>query len=203
MKKLLYFCFYLFYLNCSGQNQLRLDSNVYNVDITINENIHLQSVVKQLLSGYCEGKWNAYYPNFEYNSVLHHDFLAHYSAFYQKVGNNFCWQDYCNATFMNEFYSNFYSTVKVKEYLYYNQNQNIIKRDLAWIQLNFNFQGKIVPSVKFWFKELKNTVPIHVDYLNNNYSIQQIFDNILFIKKEYTVPKSNQIIENQDNIEQH
>jgi hypothetical protein len=184
---------------------MQLDSTEYTLNLEITANAYLKAGVTQLLQGYCEGKFPAYYPKYDRNEVLHHDFMAHYAMDYMNTNDDFCWQDFCGHPDLLKFYKLFSKKVKIKEYIYVNHNRNIVQREVAWIQLYYEGMDRtgamrLFPSIKFWFREVGNSVTIyHKDYAKS-YSLQQVIDNRFFIiNEQFPSVLQQKVIYNDDN----
>ncbi len=140
-----------------------------------------------LLKGYCSGKWNAYYPKYEYNQCLWNEYLAHYQTANNNEQNLYCIDDYCSQPYFKALYDNFTRKIGYREIYYFDAKHSVIKRELLSIQLYYSFQdfkGEWihVPSLIFWMKEI-NVIPNAI--LINN---KQIRWEAWTLEKEFATP---------------
>ena len=187
---------------------LYLDSIEYTINLEKLENAYLKLAVNELLIGYCEGKYHAYYPKFDRIEVLHHDFMTHYDRYYMNTNDDFCWEGFCRDPEIMQFYNSFSKKIGVKEYVYMNQQKNIIQRDIAWVQLYYEGIDntgveKIFPSIKFWLREVGNDVQIFHKNFGKMYTLQQVFDYSFFIKNEQNLQPQRQKVIYHDDYEDH
>ncbi len=201
-------CVFVFATIIANSQGLQPDSTEYTLNLDIHENVYLKDAVMQLLEGYCAGSFQAYYPTYEKNEVLHHDFMAHYQMEYMQTNDDFCWQNFCTHPDIQNFYTLFSKKIKIKEYQYFNQNRTLIQREVAWIQLYYEGMDNsgnwhLFPSIKFWLREVGNHIYIyHKDY-GKKYSLQQVVDNNFFIKNEQFPAVPQQKVIRNDDYETH
>lgn len=203
MKRLL--CIALLYFSQSASAQLfKTDTFTYSINLDLSQNVYLQTLPVDLLKGYCAGKWNAYYPKYEYSQCLWDEYLEHYQRNNFNEQNLFCLDDYCGQPYFQNLYDNFKRKITYREIYYFDAQHSIVKRELLSIQVHYSYQEysgmwKHIPSLIFWMKET-NLYPDDLLIYNKSiraqaWTLQKEFSNPGFMKNENPI-KSNKQKEN-------
>ncbi len=153
----------LYGTHAASAQLFKTDTFAYSINLDASVNNYLKTLPVDLLKGYCSGKWNAYYPKYEYNQCLWNDYLMHYQTANNNEQNLYCIDDYCSQPYFKALYDNFTRKIGYKEIYYFDAKHSVIKRELLSIQLYYSFQdfkGEWihVPSLIFWLKEI-NAIP--------------------------------------------
>ena len=193
MIRILLLAVVLFLTKNNFSQSLQPDTFTYTINLDLSQNLYLKTIPVDLLKGYCEGKWNAYYPKFEMTQCLFDDFLQHYDK-YQITQNkdNFCANDYCSNPYFVEFYKQFGRKIKFKEVVYFDMQHQTEKREIVWLQVFYSrlenevwihYGGPI-----FYFKELNASYePIQVynkSLRSISWSLDKEFSTRSFIVNE-------------------
>ena len=173
--------FLFFFVQKTFSQNLQADTFSYTINLDLSQNLYLKTVPVDLLKGYCEGKWNAYYPKYEMTQCMFGDFLQRFNKYQiTQKSPNFCADDYCASPYFIDFYKEFARKIKFKEVVYFDMQHQTERREMVWIQIFYtrlenetwvHYSGPI-----FYFKELnKSSTPIQV-YNKNIRSISWSLD---------------------------
>lgn len=184
------FCFSFYTLK--AQN-LQADTFSYTINLDLSQNLYLKTIPVDLLKGYCEGKWNAYYSKYEMTQCLFDDFLSHFNKYQiQQEKTNFCIDDYCGSSYFIDFYNQFVRKLKFKEVVYFDKQHQTEKREVVWLQVFYsrleNDTWKHYSGPIFYFKEINASQNL-IQVSNKNirpmpWSLQKEFSTRGFITNE-------------------
>lgn len=178
----------VFYAKSNAQNLFVADTFTYTINLDLSQNLYLKSVPVDLLKGYCNGEWNAYYPKKEMNQCLFDDFLQRFDYYQQNITDTlgFCYDDYCNLPYFTDMNNQFTRKIRYKEVYYFNQQHSIIKREVLWIQVYYSRQEtdglKHYAGPIFWLKEINKS---DVDIVVHNKNLRSIGWSL---EKEFATP---------------
>jgi hypothetical protein len=143
-----------------AQDFFSVDTFTYTINLDLSQNLYLKSVPEDLLKGFCQGNWNAYYPKKEMNQCLFDDFLQRFNYYQLDIpaDADFCADDYCKDPYFLDMYKQFTRKLKFREILYFDQQHSVVKREVLWLQLYYSrmeFDGwKHYNGPVFWMKEI-------------------------------------------------
>ena len=131
----------LYGTHAASAQLFKTDTFAYSINLDASVNNYLKTLPIDLLKGYCSGKWNAFYPKYEYNQCLWNDYLAHYQTANNNEQNLYCIDDYCSQPYFKALYDNFTRKIGYREIYYFDAKHSVIKRELLsiphWRQLAF------------------------------------------------------------------
>ncbi len=180
--------------SATAQNLFVADTFVTTINLDLSQNAYLKSVPVDLIKGFCEGKWNAYYPKKEMVQCLADDFLKHYDKYQRNIiDTTQCPGSYWDDIYYMDFFKEFCRKLRYKEIVYFDQQHSIIKREVLWIQVYYSQQGAADgwlhhESIIFWMKEISgknNCVQVYNKRLRaNGWCISNEFEHPDFIVNE-------------------
>ncbi len=180
MKKIIFIIALLFsFSKAFSQTQVTAleDMKHYRIQLDNRSNRHLKDVPKQLLAGYCQGIYKAYYPKSIYNEVNFGDFLAHFRCGEPVLNESvMCGDDYCSNPAFAELFSRFTTYMDFYEFSFYNTQTALMERKVPFIQLVYSIDvaGKIYTfkGPLFRMDEIEKTIFIKNE--SNNSAVQSI-----------------------------
>lgn len=205
----------LFFLitGVKAQSLFESDTFTYTVNLDLNQNNYLKSVPIDLLSGYCKGYWNAFYPNKEMNQCLFDDFIQRFNVQQISINNEsmFCYEDYCSNSSFAELYSRFSRKLQYKEVIYYDAQHSKIKREVLWVQLYYsvleNETWKHYNGPIFWlFEQRKAKTPVQVNkkpFSSDSWTLEKEFNFPGFITNENKSKIQRENINKYDGLEEN
>lgn len=141
MNKFLSILIILFFANTVAAQNLQPDTTTYTINLDLSQNMYLKTVPVDLLKGFCEGKWNAYYPKYEMTQCLFDDFLSHFNKYQiTQKKDNICADNYCGNPYFIDFFKEFVRKIKFKEVVYFDKQHQTEKREVIWIQVFYSRQ---------------------------------------------------------------
>jgi len=150
-KQLIFMAMLLISLKSIGQSALPLeDLKHFRIQLLNRTNKNLFGVPKQLLEGYCEGLFKAYYPKEIYTEVNFGDFLSHFSWSEPVLNESvMCGEDYCSSASFKELFERFDLYLDYYEYAYFNTSTSRTERKVEFIQLVYSIE---VNGTAYFFK---------------------------------------------------
>lgn len=196
-----------------AQHYFSSDTFTYTINLDLSQNLYLKSVPEDLLKGFCQGKWNAYYPKKEMNQCLFDDFLQRFS--YDQLDipadASFCADDYCSDPYFMDMYKQFTRKLKFREILYFDPQHSLVKREVLWLQLYYSrmeFDGwKHYNGPVFWMKEIsdpgKGIMVRNRSIRPDPWSLLMEFEHAGFLVNENTQKDTQQKLDKYGNAEEN
>lgn len=196
-----------------SQNLFVADTFTNTINLDLSQNLYLKSVPADLINGYLNGEWNAYYPKREMNQCLIDDFLQRFNLFQLLVNNNSnsCFENYFNNDYYQDVIKQFSRKLRFKEVVYFDQQHSIVKREVLWVQVYFSreeYDGwKHYDGPIFWLLEInKSNKTVMVSNKNrssNSWTLTKEFSTPKFIvnenKQKEDKKKLNKILQTEEN----
>ncbi len=193
-----------------SENFMATDTFTYTINLDFDKNAHLRKVPAELLKGYCQGRWNGYYPKYEMNQCLFDDFLERFGKYQLTVdADQICWPDYCKQSYFSDFFQQFSHQLKFREVVYFDASHSVVNREVLWLQVCYSVSGadnwQHYSGPIFWMREINEAAfPILVPNMQaKSWTLQMEFNKPRFRTNEPRQENSQQQLKKYDKAEEH